>query len=229
LTIWESTLSAGREGDTRERLIRAALRIFADRGIRNATLREITEEAGANVAAVNYYFRSKEELTRIVLESCLRPINELRRQQLDELVARHGANLVPLEDIVEALVRPMVVESIDEYGGRSAVRLILQVRALPQPMTNTILADQFDDLHRAFIEVLAPALPALSRAEVGLRYDFARGSIMQILGDLDPAARDLPDLESAREWLDDDSLVRLLVAFISAGFRAPALLPQGNR
>jgi AcrR family transcriptional regulator len=225
LAIPDIILSGGRDGDTRARLIRAALRIFAERGIATATLREITEEAGANLAAVNYYFRSKEELTRTVLETCLRPINENRLRQLDDLVARHGEDAIPLDDIVEALVRPMVLQSIDEYGGRSAVRLILQVRALPQPMTNTILADQFDRIHRAFIEALCRTLPHLSRSEIGLRYDFARGSLMQILGDLDPAARDLPDLENARVWLDNESIVRQLVAFVAAGFSAPAVLP----
>lgn len=225
MAISESTIAAGKEADTRERLIKAALRVFANRGIASATLREITEEAGANVAAVNYYFRSKEELTRTVLETCLRPINESRLRHLDELVARHGEGAIPLDDIIEALVRPMVMNSIDEYGGRSTVRLILQVRALPQPMTNTILANQFDRIHRTFIEALSKALPDLGRAEIGLRYDFARGAIMQILGDLDPAARDLPDLGIKHSGLDNESIVRLLVAFISAGFTAPGLLP----
>ncbi|WP_245557279.1 TetR/AcrR family transcriptional regulator [Kaistia granuli] len=222
----EGTGTAGREADTRERLIKAALRVFADRGIASATLREITEEAGANVAAVNYYFRSKEELTRTVLETCLRPINENRLRSLESLVAEHGDRPVPLEDLVEALVRPMVVNSLDDSGGRSPIRLILQVRALPQPLTNTILADQFDRIHRAFLAALGPALPGLTRSELALRYDFARGSIMQILGDLDPAARDLPDLAIQHAGLDNEDIIRQLVAFIAAGFRAPAFSPR---
>lgn len=222
MAAWESAGPAGREVDTRERLIQAALRIFADRGIASATLREITEEAGANVAAVNYYFRSKEELTRIVLETCLRPINENRLRSLEQLLARHGDHAVPLEDLVEALVRPMVENSLDASGGRSTVRLILQVRALPQPLTNTILADQFDRIHRAFLGALRKALPELTHPEIGLRYDFARGAIMQILGDLDPAARDLPDLAIRRAGHDQEDIIRQLVTFIAAGFRAPA-------
>lgn len=45
-----------------ERLIEAAGEIFAEKGFRSATVREITSLAGANVAAVNYYFRDKQEL-----------------------------------------------------------------------------------------------------------------------------------------------------------------------
>ena len=44
---------------TREKLLDVAGRIFADRGYRAATIREICLAAGANVAAVNYHFGDK--------------------------------------------------------------------------------------------------------------------------------------------------------------------------
>lgn len=209
-----------KDADTRDRLLAAALRIFANRGIASATLREITEEADANVAAVNYYFRSKEELTRTVLETCLRPINDARLKALQTCVEKNGGKTPALEEIVEALVRPMVELTIDPYGGRSPVRLLLQVRSLPQPLTNTILAEQFDLIHRRFLDILSEALPHLTKDAVGIRYDFARGAIMQILGDLDPAARDLLDLGFKQKNKDNETIVRQLVSFISAGFRA---------
>lgn len=46
----------------KERLIEVAGTIFGEKGFRAATVREITAQAGANVAAINYYFRDKEEL-----------------------------------------------------------------------------------------------------------------------------------------------------------------------
>lgn len=48
--------------ETRERLMDAAARLFAERGLKNVTVREICGQAGANVAAVNYYFRDKSGL-----------------------------------------------------------------------------------------------------------------------------------------------------------------------
>lgn len=208
-----------RDADTRDRLLAAALRIFADRGIASATLREITVEAGANIAAVNYYFRSKEALTRTVLQSCLQPINEARLKALNHCMAACG-KAPPLEAIVEALVRPMVGLSLDPQGGRSPVRLLLQLRALPRPFTNSILAEQFDRVHRHFLAALAPALPRLTRAELGLRYDFARGAIMQILADLDPAARELPELHLTAAAKDHEQITQQLIRFIAAGLRA---------
>ena len=52
----------GETGDTRERLLDAARLTFAEKGYHHATVAEICERAGANIAAVNYYFRSKDNL-----------------------------------------------------------------------------------------------------------------------------------------------------------------------
>ncbi|HSR87904.1 MAG TPA: CerR family C-terminal domain-containing protein, partial [Pontiella sp.] len=47
---------------TKDRLLAAACRIFADKGFRDATVAEICDAADANIAAVNYHFGSKEAL-----------------------------------------------------------------------------------------------------------------------------------------------------------------------
>ena len=47
---------------TKERLIRAACPVFAEKGFRDATVAEICEKAEANIAAVNYHFGDKESL-----------------------------------------------------------------------------------------------------------------------------------------------------------------------
>src|SRR5438445_461215 len=47
---------------TRQRLLDAAGPIFAEKGCQTASVRDITDRAGVNVSAVNYYFRSKEQL-----------------------------------------------------------------------------------------------------------------------------------------------------------------------
>ena len=55
--------------ETEERLLKAAGEVFAEHGYRAATVRQICEAAGANIAAVNYHFRDKEGLYMAVLRS----------------------------------------------------------------------------------------------------------------------------------------------------------------
>jgi AcrR family transcriptional regulator len=54
--------------NTRERILEAAGGVFAEYGFRYATVRDICTQAGVNVAAVNYYFRDKENLYTSVLK-----------------------------------------------------------------------------------------------------------------------------------------------------------------
>src|SRR5262245_10671376 len=64
--ILEQTLMANSD-DTEKRLLESAGQIFAEKGFKETTVREICQHAGANVAAVNYYFRDKERLYRATL------------------------------------------------------------------------------------------------------------------------------------------------------------------
>jgi AcrR family transcriptional regulator len=53
--------------ETQRRLLRAAGEIFAERGFHAATIKDITDRAGASLASVNYHFRDKAELYSEVL------------------------------------------------------------------------------------------------------------------------------------------------------------------
>jgi AcrR family transcriptional regulator len=83
---------------TREKLIDVAGRIFADRGYRAATIREICVAAGANVAAVNYHFGDKLGLyTEVVQQSS-------RAAELEGI--RNALEMhAPPEDILRAVIR----------------------------------------------------------------------------------------------------------------------------
>jgi AcrR family transcriptional regulator len=83
---------------TREKLIGVAGRIFADRGYRAATIREICVAAGANVAAVNYHFGDKLGLyTEVVQQSS-------RAAELEGIRNALEMNAPP-EDILRAVIR----------------------------------------------------------------------------------------------------------------------------
>ncbi|MBK8816681.1 MAG: CerR family C-terminal domain-containing protein [Methylococcaceae bacterium] len=61
---------------TVQRLLHTAIEVFAERGFRATTVREICARANVNVASVNYYFRSKEALYSQALGLAIREANE---------------------------------------------------------------------------------------------------------------------------------------------------------
>lgn len=72
-----------RDTETRERLLTAAERLFADRGFKKVTVRDICRAARANVAAVNYHFGDKLGLYREVMQAAIdgmRGTNDAARQ-----------------------------------------------------------------------------------------------------------------------------------------------------
>jgi AcrR family transcriptional regulator len=72
-----------RDRETRDRLLAAAERLFADRGFKKVTVRDICTAAKANVAAINYHFGDKLGLYREVLQSAIdrmRATNEAARE-----------------------------------------------------------------------------------------------------------------------------------------------------
>lgn len=74
---------ASGDHETRERLLEVAKRLFAERGFRHVTVREICRDAHANVAAVNYHFGDKLGLYREIVQSAIermRATNDAARE-----------------------------------------------------------------------------------------------------------------------------------------------------
>ena len=67
--------------DTRQRVLQAAAAVFSEKGFEKATVREIVERAGANVNAVNYYFKGKRELFLALLDDAHTRMAERDRQE----------------------------------------------------------------------------------------------------------------------------------------------------
>lgn len=207
----------------RERTLAAAVKVFSEHGFDAATLRQITDEANVNIAAVNYYFSSKDELVRVVLEQLVWPI-EARGELLDKFEIEAAGKPLSVEKIVEAIVRPTVELSHFQDGGRPLIRLMLQARALPRAETTRFFTERVDPIAKRFVAALTRALPDVSEAEIYWRYNFSLGALMQILTDSDPKVRRLKIQSGGLCDTDDDTeVVVQLVRYISAGFRAASL------
>jgi AcrR family transcriptional regulator len=225
--VVSATDPADADKSAKERILEGSLRIFAERGFQTATLREITDLVAVNIAAVNYYYGSKDALIRAVLIRYVRPIVDARHAALDELEGRQRRASV--REVVETLVWPMVRFSRDTWGGRSVVQLLLQTRAIPRPEFQDIVGELFDPIGHRFVDAFLKASPRLGRAEAYWRYNFALGAIMQVLTDSNPATRRLEALSGGLCPADDKAIAAQLVNFISAGIAADARAKSATR
>ena len=66
-------MSSDHQDETRLRILRGALKVFADKGFYGATTREIAKEADANVASISYHFQGKSGLLTAVMEEFVAP------------------------------------------------------------------------------------------------------------------------------------------------------------
>jgi AcrR family transcriptional regulator len=92
------TTSVHTDAATRDRLLDAGTRLFAEHGFQHVTVRDVCGAAGANVAAINYHFAGKEGLYLEVLRAAV----AIMRGTTEEMI-RAGEGLSP-EAQLESLV-----------------------------------------------------------------------------------------------------------------------------
>jgi len=131
--------------DTRRRLLEVAGEVFAEHGFRAATVRDICQRAGANVAAINYHFGDKESLYREVLASSL--CADLERYPSDmELGQKPSA-----EERLHAFVRSFLLRMLS--GDKPQWLMKLMSREMIEP---TGALDQLiESVHRPLFTQLA--------------------------------------------------------------------------
>ncbi len=141
------------EQDTRTRLVEAAGAIFAEKGFKAATIREIVGRAGANLAAVNYHFGDKHGLYAAV-------IRETARQSLEVLPADEDVPPeAPAQQRLTVFLRNILLRGL---------------RAGQSPWQGRLMAREMADADPATLEILAPLLRPV--------HDYLAGLVRELAG-----------------------------------------------
>ncbi len=213
---------------TRERILGAAESLFMEHGYAATSLRLITAKAKANLAAVNYHFGSKEALIREVFERRIGPLNSARVSYLDELEARSRGQPLAIEQIIEAILVPVLQVSQDPLE-RGTIFLCLLGRAFSEPADTLreILPGQYRQVVIRFKQALARSLPDMPDQELTWRMHFMFGTLSYALAGNDAlkliATCNLEDADDA------SAIMQRLIPFLAAGLRAPLPALQTKR
>lgn len=216
-------MTDNRHGDTRERILDVAERLFMEFGYDGTSMRQITGEANVNLAAVNYHFGSKEALMQEVFRRRLDWLNEERMRVLDRLEAEAGGQPVKPSLIVDAFFGTLLRMAEDEgRGGMTFLRLIGRTLTEPSEFIRAFLAHEYKTVMDRYKEALFRALPDVPKAEIVWRFHFMLGATSYAIAGTD-ALRLVTDWQIEEEDSVDrlDRLVPRLMSFILGGLRAP--------
>ena len=213
----------GRGAETRERLLDAAERIFAERGFEGASMRAVTQAAGTSVSAANYHFGSKEELLRATLLRRVGPLNERRLARLDALEAEAGGRPLELETILDTFLRPVFEEHASSVDATARFRQVAaRIYSDPPEVVATMKRDLFGPILARFVGEIAVALPEKSRDEIELGFQLTVGVMVHVIsGHLVtvPSSED-GGCECWTSRLSNESVLQQMIAYVAAGLRA---------
>jgi AcrR family transcriptional regulator len=162
---------------TRERILDAAEELFAQRGFAGVSVRQIMNQADADVSLAYYHFKSKQDLFEQVMLRRVEYINEIRLKALDEVESRHGDDAPTVEEIIGAFTTPLLQQLVDDHDKWSHYyQLIAQINNSPE-MGGELMSRYFDPLVSRFIEALKRALPDSDPADLYWSYHFLSGAL----------------------------------------------------
>ncbi len=141
---------------TKERLLEAAGEVFAEKGFRDATVRDICARAGANLAAVNYHFRDKESLYGASFEHAQR--YEQEHYPLESFES-YGSG----QERLGAFIRQFCLRLFDKGRPNWHVKLMSREMIEPTGELDTIveraIRPKFELLSAIIADLLGPTAP----------------------------------------------------------------------
>lgn len=202
------------EAATKQLVFNAAERLFALHGFQNVSVRDITAEAGVNLASVNYHFGSKDSLLFEIFRRRTQELNRERARMLHEATDRN-AGKPPVREILTALFAPPLRWLDPSNDRRISLQFLIRARSEGTDEIRQVLKTDVSHLRR-FSDALLRARPELSPEEVYWRLHFVLGMIHQ------NRFMELDRLHVLSEGLtregEVDALLTRMLDFAEAGF-----------
>lgn len=201
------------ESGPKRRLLDAAEALFAERGFEAVSVRDITKQAEANVAALNYHFGSREDLIDLLIIHYANPLNEERLARLEAVEKKWSGKTMPVEEVCEAYLRPLQSTARKSKLPEPMLQKLLgRIFALPCESLVPEAQQLLLNAGSRFIRALTKALPTLSGEELAWKAHFVEGAMIQMLMGRDP-------MRGTTEPAINEALIGRLIRFAAAGLR----------
>lgn len=207
--VWHNKMN------TREQILASAWKLFTERGFEEVSVRDVTSDAGVNLASVNYHFGSKDGLIQEVVKQVLNPMNVARMEMLKKLIEEAG-NIegVTLRQMVECYVRPMVFP--EEHGGNHDILAMLAARYLIKRNYDIphSVNQHFADVFQNFVLVIASKVPNMSKDAILRSLMFTVGAALHYQSFAEIAQK----IKGEEPSMDREESFNSLIDFVLPGF-----------
>ena len=129
--------------DTRAKLLQAAVEVFSERGYEGATVRNICQRAGVNLALVNYHFGDKLELYLAVVRYAIDA--EAKMELLNHAVKQNADPCDALRQLIHGILERLSATARDRFGLH--LRFMLKEMANPTPALGRLIEETIQPLY----------------------------------------------------------------------------------
>lgn len=197
--------------ETPERLKAAVEDLLLTKGEAGLTLRDITESAGANVAAVAYHFKSKDNLVSLVFGEALDEVTNLQTNRVKALPEDHS-----LRDLIEVWLHPLLSSSGPDDREAKLWLIIQRGAAEKSPGLVANMMRAANPVEQTLLPLLARHLTHLSKDELIFRHNAVLGGLAGLVSS--PIGMEISG------GANNPKAKELLIAWILGGIEGPAAL-----
>ncbi len=170
-----------RSDRARDRLLKAALEVFGEKGPDGATVRDIARAAGQNVAAIAYYFGSKKRLYHAVMEGLVREIKHRLGDylaQYEQLRQQPKPSTTEATRLLKLFLGGIYLRLLSRKEAIHITRLIVREQLGPTDAFEILYGQGFRQLHESLCFLVGVILGSDPRGrETILRTHMVMGQV----------------------------------------------------
>jgi AcrR family transcriptional regulator len=189
---------------TRDRILKAAERLFAEHGFHGTSIRAIVNKARVNQAAINYPFHSKDGLYREVLRAAFRGMTADQISHAEEMKSMSA------KEALGAFLRRQLhpLRARDEYSRH--MRIFNWETVRPTPIFGTLMAEDAPSFMGLTADLVRHFLPQADRRTLTVASIWLLSQCSMFLRNRDQLAQPPIGLQ-----LEDDAVIEWMAKTIS--------------
>lgn len=143
--------------DAKEKLLQAAIKIFAIHGFEGASTRLLTKEAGVNISAIPYYFESKEGLYEAVVRHIISQVSEKVGEMIQHIKAaleEGSLTQASAREFLHQFIKSMAFFLLNEQNARYFAQIIVREQMQPSSVFDILYDDFMGPVHATITRLI---------------------------------------------------------------------------